>query len=54
MRISEPKPHEINKLLVSFDFEVRKTGGPQSELRNRDVSDIAINFLFRKRAECLR
>src|SRR6516162_11778964 len=26
MRISEPKPHEINKLLVSFDSEVRKRG----------------------------
>ena len=24
MRSSEPKPHEINKLLVSFDSEVRK------------------------------
>jgi Ni,Fe-hydrogenase III small subunit len=24
MRTSEPKPHEINKLLVSFDSEVRK------------------------------
>ena|SRR5215470_15568339 len=26
MRTSEPKPHEINKLLVSFDSEVRKRG----------------------------
>jgi cupin 2 domain-containing protein len=26
MRISEPKPHQINKLLVSFDSEVRKRG----------------------------
>jgi len=24
MRTSEPKPHEINILLVSFDSEVRK------------------------------
>src|SRR3954453_21239762 len=24
MRTSEPKPHEINKLLVSYDSEVRK------------------------------
>src|SRR5262245_44760354 len=24
MRTSEPKPHQINKLLVSFDSEVRK------------------------------
>jgi hypothetical protein len=24
MRTSEPKPHEINKVLVSFDSEVRK------------------------------
>ena len=24
MRASEPKPHEINKLLMSFDSEVRK------------------------------
>jgi len=24
MRTPEPKPHEINKLLVSFDSEVRK------------------------------
>src|SRR5215471_10745906 len=26
MWTSEPKPHEINKLLVSFDSEVRKWG----------------------------
>src|SRR5262249_8225287 len=26
MRTSEPKPHEINKLLVSFDSEVRNEG----------------------------
>src|SRR5581483_5750917 len=26
MQASEPKPHEINKLLVSFDSEVRKGG----------------------------
>ncbi len=26
MRSSEPKPHEINKLLMSFDSEVRKRG----------------------------
>src|SRR5215470_1173437 len=26
MRTSEPKPHQINKLLVSFDSEVRKRG----------------------------
>src|SRR5262245_16329576 len=26
MRTSEPKPHEINKLLVSFDPEVRNRG----------------------------
>src|SRR5262249_43117841 len=26
MRTSEPKPHWINKLLVSFDSEVRKRG----------------------------
>jgi hypothetical protein len=24
MRTSEPKPHDINKLLVPFDSEVRK------------------------------
>jgi hypothetical protein len=24
MRTSEPKPHQVNKLLVSFDSEVRK------------------------------
>jgi len=26
MRASEPKPHKINTLLVSFDSEVRKRG----------------------------
>ena len=31
MRTSEPKPHEINKLLVSFDSEVRKTSVRQNE-----------------------
>src|SRR5260370_27815562 len=30
MRTSEPKPHQINKLLVSFDSEVRKTSAPQN------------------------
>src|SRR5215510_11742396 len=30
MRTSEPKPHEINKLLVSFDSEVRKLRMPQN------------------------
>jgi hypothetical protein len=30
MRTSEPKPHEINKLLVPFDSEVRKMRMPQN------------------------
>jgi hypothetical protein len=29
MRTSEPKPHWINKLLVSFDSEVRKQAAAQ-------------------------
>src|SRR6185369_13210346 len=31
MGASEPKPHWINKLLVSFDSEARKTSAPQNE-----------------------
>jgi enamine deaminase RidA (YjgF/YER057c/UK114 family) len=39
MRISEPKPHWINYLLVSFDSEVRQEVAAKCcELRNRDTS----------------
>ena len=33
MRTSEPKPHEVNELIVSFDSEVRKGGIKRSSQR---------------------